>query len=260
MNPKLKKIVEALLISTSEPLRIKDILKLFHKYEEQLADSQKAEFVEEEDENKDLGSVKKKDLEMALKSIMEEAEVEDLAYRLVEGPKGFYLATAPQFSDYIRLLRAEPKPMKLTIATLETLSIIAYRQPVTRAEIESIRGVSVDSPVNRLLEIELVEVVGRAELPGRPIQYGTTERFLEFSGIKDLEELPTSDILTNVQIDDFMRKDKESESEISDEAVGLAKETNASELPLDETFVEVDWQKENIESDAYLESETSRED
>ena len=170
------------------------------------------------------------------------------------------MATAPQFSDYIRLLRAEPKPMKLTMATLETLSIIAYRQPVTRAEIESIRGVSVDSPVNRLLEIELIEVVGRAELPGRPIQYGTTEKFLEFSGIKDLEDLPTSDILTNVQIDDFMRKDKESESEISDEAVGLAKETNASELPLEETFVEVDWQKENMESDAYLETEKSGED
>ena len=258
MNPKLKKTIEALLISTSEPMTVKDILKLFRRYEEQLTDSKKTEIEEEEEENDDSGSFKKKDLEMALQSIMEEAEVEDLAYRLVDGPKGFYLATAPQFSD--RLLRAEPKPMKLIMATLETLSIIAYRQPVTRAEIESIRGVSVDSPVNRLLEIELIEVVGRAELPGRPIQYGTTEKFLELSGIKDLEDLPTSDILTNVQIDDFMRKDKESESEISDEAVGLAKETNASELPLEETFVEVDWQKENMESDAYLEKEKSGED
>ena len=253
MNPKLKKIVEALLISTSEPLTVKDILKLFRKHEEQLVDAKKTEDDDIEPENEGLGSVTKKDLEGALQSIMEEAEVEDLAYRLVDGPKGFYLATAPQFSDYIRLLRAEPKPMKLTMATLETLSIIAYRQPVTRAEIESIRGVSVDSPVNRLLEIELIEVVGRAELPGRPIQYGTTEKFLEFSGVKDLEDLPTSDILSNVQIDDFMRKDKESDSEISDEAVGLAKETKPSELPLEETFVEVDWQKENIESDAYLE-------
>jgi len=260
MNPKLKKIVEALLISTSEPLKVKDILKLFRRYEEQLEESLKTEIEGEEEENKALELVKKKDLEMALRSIMEEAEVKDLAYRLVDGPKGFYLATAPQFSEYIRLLRSEPKPMKLTMATLETLSIIAYRQPVTRAEIESIRGVSVDSPVNRLLEIELIEVIGRAELPGRPIQYGTTEKFLEFSGIKDLEDLPTSDILTNVQIDDFMRKDKESESEISDEAVGLAKETSASELPLEETFVEVDWQKENMESDAYLETEKSGED
>ena len=209
MNPKLTKILEALLISTSEPLTVKDILKLFRKYEEQLPDLKRSEDEEYEAEKEDLRKVKKKDLELALQSIMEEAELEDRAYRLVDGPTGFYLATAPQFSDYIRLLRAEPKPMKLTMATLETLSIIAYRQPVTRAEIESIRGVSVDSPVNRLLEIELIEVIGRAELPGRPIQYGTTEKFLEFSGIKDLEELPTSDILSNVQIDDFMRKDKE---------------------------------------------------
>ena len=253
MNPKLKKIVEALLISTSEPLSIQDMLKLFRKYEEQLVDSKDSSDEEGEIENVNLGSIKKKDLELVLQAIMEEAEVGDLSYRLVDGPKGFYFATAPQFSDYIRLLRAEPKPMKLTMATMETLSIIAYRQPVTRAEIESIRGVSVDSPVNRLLEIELVEVVGRAELPGRPIQYGTTEKFLEFSGIKDLEDLPTSDILTNIQIDDFMRKDKETENEISDEAVGLAKESKPSELPLEETFVEIDWQKENIESDAYLE-------
>ena len=253
MNPKLTKILEALLISTSEPLTVKDILKLFRKYEEQLPDLKRSEDEEYEAEKEDLRKVKKKDLELALQSIMEEAELEDRAYRLVDGPTGFYLATAPQFSDYIRLLRAEPKPMKLTMATLETLSIIAYRQPVTRAEIESIRGVSVDSPVNRLLEIELIEVIGRAELPGRPIQYGTTEKFLEFSGIKDLEELPTSDILSNVQIDDFMRKDKEFKSEISDETVGLAKETKPSELPLEETFVEMDWQKENIESDAFLE-------
>ena len=253
MNPKLTKILEALLISTSEPLTVKDILKLFRKYEEQLPDLKRSEDEEYEAEKEDLRKVKKKDLELALQSIMEEAELEDRAYRLVDGAIGFYLATAPQFSDFIRLLRAEPKPMKLTMATLETLSIIAYRQPVTRAEIESIRGVSVDSPVNRLLEIELIEVIGRAELPGRPIQYGTTEKFLEFSGIKDLEELPTSDILSNVQIDDFMRKDKEFKSEISDETVGLAKETKPSELPLEETFVEMDWQKENIESDAFLE-------
>lgn len=249
MNPKLKKIVEALLISTSEPLAIKDILKLLSKHEEQLVDSKD----DSEEEDEALGPVKKKDLELVFQAIMEEAEVEDRSYRLVDGPKGFYFATAPQFSDYIRLLRAEPKPMKLTMATLETLSIIAYRQPVTRAEIESIRGVSVDSPANRLLEIELIEVVGRAELPGRPIQYGTTEKFLEFSGIRDLEDLPTSDILTNIQIDDFMRKDKDAESEISDETVGLAKESKPSELPLEETFVEVAWQKENIENDAYLE-------
>ena len=101
MNPKLKKIVEALLISTSEPLTVKDILKLFRKHDEQLVDAKKTEDDTIEAEDEDLGAVSKKDLDGALQSIMEEAEVEDLAYRLVDGPKGFYLATAPQFSDYI---------------------------------------------------------------------------------------------------------------------------------------------------------------
>ena len=99
MNPKLKKIVEALLISTSEPLSIQDMLKLFRKYEEQLVDSKDSSDeegeIENEEENVNLRSIKKKDLELVLQAIMEEAEVGDLSYRLVDGPKGFYFATAP---------------------------------------------------------------------------------------------------------------------------------------------------------------------
>ncbi|OUV91224.1 MAG: SMC-Scp complex subunit ScpB [Puniceicoccaceae bacterium TMED149] len=253
MSLDLKKTVEALLMSTSDPLSLKDLMSVFQKYKEQLEAEASAEDAGEEDLIL-ADTVKKNDLESVLKTITEEAESNDLSYRLVEGPKGYFLSTAPQYSDFVRLLRAEPKPMKLTMATLETLSIVAYRQPVTRAEIEAIRGVSVDSPINRLLELELIVVTGRAELPGRPIQYGTTDQFLEFSGIKDLQELPASDIMTNVQIDDFMRKDSEEESVVSDESVGLPKEAEPSELPLDETFVEVDWQKENIESDAFIEN------
>ena len=102
----------------------------------------------------------------------------------------------------------------------------------------------------KLIELELVQVTGRAELPGRPIQYGTTEKFLEFTGIRELDELPASDVLSNHQIDDWMRKSEEPEEDISDEDVGLAKEPNPDELPLDQEFAEIDWQKENAESDA----------
>jgi segregation and condensation protein B len=112
----------------------------------------------------------------------------------------------------------------------------------------------VDSPVGRLLELELILITGRAELPGRPIQYGTTEKFLEFSGIKDLEDLPASDIMTNVQIDDCMRKDGQTDAVVDDATMGLPKETEPSELPLDETYVEVEWQKENIEADSFTEN------
>ena len=139
--------------------------------------------------------------------------------------------------------------MKLSSAALETMSIIAYRQPVTRAEIEAIRGVSIDSALNKLIDLELIYITGRAELPGRPMQYGTTEKFLEFTGIKELDELPASDILSNHQIDEWMRRSNESEEEISDEDVGLKKEPKSDELPLDEKFIEIDWKKENTESD-----------
>jgi segregation and condensation protein B len=82
---------------------------------------------------------------------------------------------------------------------------VAYRQPVTRAEIESVRGVSAEAGISKLLERELITVVGRAELPGRPIQYGTTDRFLELVGVKSIDELPASDVLSSRQIDDWLK-------------------------------------------------------
>jgi segregation and condensation protein B len=245
----LKKTLEALLLSTAEPISLKDLTKVFARHHAELIEANEAagedaELAEVPD------AVSPKQITEVLEALTDAAEVEDKAYRIVEGPNGFQVVTAPQFAEFVRLLRGEPRPMKLSPAALETISIVAYRQPVTRAEMEAIRGVSIDSALNKLLELELVHVMGRAELPGRPIQYGTTEKFLEFTGIKELDELPASDVLSNHQIDDWMRRSEEPEEAISDEDVGLMKEPNRGELPLDEAFAEVDWQKENAESDA----------
>jgi segregation and condensation protein B len=255
----LKKTIEALLLSTAEPISLKDLSKLFARYHSELVELAEAETGGEDgDESTDPipARVTSVNIEEAITQLMHAAEIADKAYRIVEGPNGYQLVTAPQFAEFVRLLRGQPRPMKLSSAALETMSIVAYRQPVTRAEMEAIRGVSVDGPLNRLIELELVQVTGRAELPGRPIQYGTTEKFLEFTGIKELDELPASDVLSNHQIDDWMRRSEEPEEEITDVDMGLAKERKSDELPLDETFVEVDWQKENVESDAALESAT----
>lgn len=261
----LKKTLEALLLSTAEPITLKSVVKIFTRYHEEMlelaaaeepADVAEGEATEAEADDTvptDVvsgGPVTLAQVEAALTALTDEAEVQDKAYRIVEGPNGFQIVTAPQFAEFVRLLRGEPRPMKLSPAALETMSIIAYRQPVTRAEMEAIRGVSVDSALNKLLELELVHVTGRAELPGRPIQYGTTEKFLEFTGIKELDELPASDVLSNHQIDDWMRRSEEPQQAISDEDVGLSKEPKRDELPLDEKFVEMDWQSENTESDA----------
>ncbi len=141
----------------------------------------------------------------AMELIAQEMRAADDGLLLVEGATGWRLATHPRFARWVRLLRNEPPPVRLSPSSLETLAVVAYRQPVTRAEIESVRGVSAEAGLAKLLERDLVQVVGRADLPGRPIQYGTTEVFLEFVGIKSLDELPASDVLSPRQIDAWLQ-------------------------------------------------------
>lgn len=144
-------------------------------------------------------------------------------FQLNEGHNGYRYVVRAEFAPWIRCLRGETKPTRLSQAALETLAIIAYRRPTTRAEIESIRGVSADGALNRLLERELIEVQGRAELPGRPIQYGVTEKFLEFVGVKSLDELPASDVLSPRQIDEWIQRAANPEV-VTDKEVGLSEE------------------------------------
>ena len=147
---------------------------------------------------------------------------------LIEGNSGYRLVTEPRFARWVRILRQEPPPLKLTQSALETLAVIAYRQPVTRTEIENIRGVSAEAGLNKLLERDLVYIVGRADTPGRPIQYGTTDDFLEFTGIKSLDELPASDVLSSRQIDEWLRKSENTKAP-GDLDMGLPDE----QLPLE---------------------------
>jgi len=260
----LKKTLEALLLSTAEPVALKDMLKVFSRYRERREQTEasgdgaegsgeasgdgppggeargESGAVAAREDAPDAGEraagtgddappalITKAMLREALEALQREAEAEDKAYRIVEGPNGFQLVTAPGFADYVRLLRGDPPPIKLSAAALETLAIAAYRQPVTRAEMEAIRGVSVDSSLNKLLELELVRSVGRADLPGRPIQYGTTDRFLELTGIRELEELPASDVLSDREIDAWMRRGEGAEGTVSDEDMGLPEEAGA---------------------------------
>ena len=213
----LDRVLKALLFGASGPLSIKDIQKVFTKFHEQsetLPEEQPA--VEEEEGSEcveapfleaegmptsDVPSlVTASQIREAVDRISAGLEEHDEVYRLMERHNGFVLVTAPNVGEWIRLLRDEPRPMKLSQSALETLAVIAYRQPVIRSEVEKIRGVSIDSALSRLLEREFVQVVGRADLPGRPIQYGTSETFLEFVGVRSIEELPASDVLSPRQI------------------------------------------------------------
>jgi segregation and condensation protein B len=118
------------------------------------------------------------------------ADYEARGMRLTEVAGGFQFRSAPENGDYVRDF-ATQRPVRLTRAQLETLAIIGYRQPVTRPEVEEIRGVDSGSALKVLLERELVKIIGRKEEPGRPLMYGTTPYFLEFFGLKSLGDLPT---------------------------------------------------------------------
>lgn len=165
----------------------------------------------------------------AMDQIAAELRTADDGLLLIEGNNGYRIVTNPRFARWVRILRQEPPPVKLSQSAIETLAVVAYRQPVTRGEIETIRGVSAEAGINKLLERELVYVVGRADAPGRPIQYGTTDQFLEFVGIKSLDELPASDVLSSRQIDEWL-KNSESAHRPNDTDMGLPDE----QLPLEQ--------------------------
>jgi segregation and condensation protein B len=120
---------------------------------------------------------------------------ESRAFQVQEVAGGFRLVTRPEFAGWVKELRADNAAPRLSQAALETLSIIAYKQPVTRAELESIRGVAVEGVLKTLVEREQVRIVGREEGLGRPLLYGTTDHFLEYFGLPSLDALPRPDEL-----------------------------------------------------------------
>ena len=125
-----------------------------------------------------------------LRAMKEKYETEGRGIRLIELEDSFQMCTNPELYEYLIKIAKQPKKIVLTDVVLETLSIIAYKQPITRIELEKIRGVKCDHAVNKLIEYELAEEVGRLDAPGRPVLFGTTEEFLRRFGVKSLEELP----------------------------------------------------------------------
>ncbi len=166
----------------------------------------------------------------AMSALAADVRAENGVYLVIEGPTGYRLVTHPRYARWIRILRDEPPPVKLTQSALETLAIVAYRQPTTRTEIESIRGVSAEAGINKLLERDMIYIVGRADLPGRPLQYGTTDKFLDFVGVKSLVELPSSDVLSPRQIDEWL-KNAINPKPLTDAEMGLPLEEGEGASP-----------------------------
>ena len=148
----------------------------------------------------------KKEFKAAVKELMDDYNREDRGIRLIELEGKYQLCTKNDYFDILARIVNMPKKHVLTDVLLETLSIVAYKQPVTRAEIEKIRGVSCSHAVNRLIEYNLVTEVGRLDAPGHPILFGTTDDFLRSFGISSMDELPD---ISPDKIEDFRRQAEE---------------------------------------------------
>ena len=150
-------------------------------------------------------------------NMMDKYENEDRGIKIIELEGSFQLCTKEEYYDNLIRICSQPRRYTLTDAALETLSIIAYKQPVTKIEIEKIRGVNSDRSVNKLVELELVKEVGRLDAPGRPMLFGTTEEFLRTFGVGSIDELP---VISEDMVEQYKEEaEYEIASELKEEAM-----------------------------------------
>ncbi len=187
----LKSILEAILFSSQKPLSSKDLRDLFSATAE----------ASEDPTAKSLKKVKDADLIAALEELAREHETAARSYRLACVAGAWQFVTQPEYGPWLKTLVGEKnRPTRLSAPALETLAIIAYRQPLTRTEMEQVRGVSVDGVMQTLMERGLIEQSGRAEVVGRPALYSTTPQFLEYFGLRSLDDLPAADELRRIPV------------------------------------------------------------
>ena len=189
----LKFILESILFSAQKPLSVKEIRDVL---------SNAAEQEDADSTVKAFKKTKEADVTAALEQLAQDHESAQRSYRFVCVAGSWQFVTQPEFAPWLKaLVGVKARPPRLSQPALETLAIIAYRQPITRAEVEQIRGVNVDGTMQTLTERGLVEAVGRAEVVGRPMTYGTTALFLEYFGLRGLEDLPAADELRKIVVE-----------------------------------------------------------
>src|SRR5438046_7046816 len=176
----LSRVIEALLFSAQKPLSIREIATAIKGAEDDPAGARPNEF----------SRVRETEVAATLEQLRIEQTEQQRAFQLMEKAEGWQLATDPQCAPWLLQLCPASKPARLSAPALETLAIIAYRQPITRADVEAVRGVNIDGVLQTLMERGLVKIAGRDEIPGRPLLYETTQFFLDHFGLRNLEELP----------------------------------------------------------------------
>ncbi|MBL9117326.1 MAG: SMC-Scp complex subunit ScpB [Verrucomicrobiaceae bacterium] len=192
----LIRIVEALLFSYQEPLSVEHMVRAIRENAKDIVESGD----DDAEAAKPLAEVTEEQVMAAVQQLIHHYEKEGHSFTIAERSNGWRLCAQVQYADWCRSLYPGKKPQRLSQPALETLAIIAYRQPITKAGIEAVRGVSVDAMVQQLVDRGLVKIEGRAELPGKPLLYGTTEAFLEHFAIRSVEELPNAQELRRVEL------------------------------------------------------------
>lgn len=204
----LSSIVEALLIASQQPLAADEIARLVR------ARVAEAEDVRQRDTDEGASPAALPDWLSAMAAVSAEEvngviaalnrgyEESGRAFTILERPKGWKLYTRVEFGEFVRQLFPGRKPERMSGPAMETLAIIAYRQPITKAAIEAVRGVACDGMIQKLLDRDLIRIGGRAELPGRPLLYETTDLFFEHFGIRSIDDLPNASELRKVRLPD----------------------------------------------------------
>lgn len=207
MDEIYKSVIEAIIFSSDEPIPEPEIIKAI-----KAIDGEETEIASE-------------DVQKAISELNSFYKQNNLAINIVEVAKGFLHATKPEFAKYVGYLSSEKSKRRLSQAALETLAIIAYKQPLTKPELEAIRGVNSDYILTTLLEKQLINITGRAETIGRPLLYQTTKEFLKYFGLKDLSDLPKPREIEDImQDEDFIEQKKKIMMNLMEE--NLEKELN----------------------------------
>jgi segregation and condensation protein B len=175
----LTRVIEALFFSAQKPLSPKEIV-----------DALRNAGTEGEFTLNEFANIRPAEVAAAIEQLKIEYIQHEHGFQLVEKADGWQLTSDPKYAQWVRGLFPASKPARLSSPALETLAIIAYRQPITRADVEAVRGVTIDGVLQTLMERGLVKISGRAEIPGRPLLYETTEFFLDHFGLRNLDELP----------------------------------------------------------------------
>lgn len=192
--PELKQIVGALLFGAKQPISAAEMRRVLQQVAEIHGGS-----------TRDYAKVSEKDIAAAVEQLKADLAEKKAGLHVAEVAGGFRLENDVACGVWLRHLLERGRPQRLSRPALETLAIIAYRQPVMRSEIEAVRGVVVDQIIRNLLEMGLIRIAGRSELPGRPWLFGTTQKFLEHFGLKGITDLPGVEELRRME-DEQMRK------------------------------------------------------